>query len=269
MKDFSACSQSPLLLGNYANMHVYKKKINDLREFYQNMCRWFLKDKIKILNSFCSNLIKIRAFLLNLNLNVCVTLPVLRDWVHGHWTISETIGRCGLCPPPPPFVIVEAELPELISSEFSEASSFIQTWSLTSWEFIKPVLQKTLSCQPLSIKDNTDLEFVWKLQAFKKASSLKDLWIHALLRSRQIAQLQLRQRMGGGTPPPTSSNSFWRYKYDLPLVSLWRVDPPPSYLGFHGTYPLRLPSALVPWLSGFLLFYPKHRKKLTTTYGTH
>ena len=32
----------------------------DPREFYQNMCRWFLKDKI--LKSFCSNLIKIKSF---------------------------------------------------------------------------------------------------------------------------------------------------------------------------------------------------------------
>ena len=151
MKDFSACSQSPLLLGNYANMHVYKKKINDLREFYQNMCRWFLKDKIKILNSFCSNLIKIRAFLLNLNLNVCVTLPVLRDWVHGHWTISETIGRCGLDPPPPHHLSLLmlsyqswypqsfrklGAWPELISSEFSEASSQTRANILrVSWSF--------------------------------------------------------------------------------------------------------------------------------------
>ena len=40
------------------------------------MCRWFLKDKIKILKSFCSNLIKIKAFLLVLNQHVCVTLLV-------------------------------------------------------------------------------------------------------------------------------------------------------------------------------------------------
>ena len=50
-------------------------------EFNQNMCRWFLKDKMKMLKSFCSNLRKIRAFLLVLNLHVCITLPVLRDWV--------------------------------------------------------------------------------------------------------------------------------------------------------------------------------------------
>ena len=108
-----------------------------------------------------------------------------------------------MCSPHHLSLLMLSLVPELISSEFSEASSFIQTWSLNSWEFIKPVLQKTLSYQPLSIKDNTDLEFVWKLQAFKKASSLKDHWIHALLRSRQIAQLQLRQWMGGGgTLPP-------------------------------------------------------------------
>ena len=137
----------------------------------------------------------------------------------------------GAPPPPLTCVIVDAELPELISSEFSEASSFIQTWSLTSWEFIKPVLQKTLSCQPLSIKDNTDLEFVWKLQAFKKASSLKDLWIHALLRSRQIAQLQLRQRMGGAPLPPhlqivsdVTNTTFLLLVYDVLI--------PPQLPGF-------------------------------------
>ena len=45
----------------------------------------FLKIKLKFLKSFCSNLIKIRAFLLVLNMDVCVTLPVLRDWERGLW----------------------------------------------------------------------------------------------------------------------------------------------------------------------------------------
>ena len=75
---------APLILESYANMHVLKK-CTDQREFNQNMCRWFLKDKIKILKSFCSNLIKIRAFLLVLNMDVCVTLPVLRNWERGLW----------------------------------------------------------------------------------------------------------------------------------------------------------------------------------------
>ena len=43
------------------------KNFTDQREFNQNMCRGFLKDKIKILKSFCSNLIKIRAVLFVLN----------------------------------------------------------------------------------------------------------------------------------------------------------------------------------------------------------
>ena len=47
-------SQSPLFLESYANMHV--KKNTDQMEFNQNMCRGFLKDKIVILKSFCSNL---------------------------------------------------------------------------------------------------------------------------------------------------------------------------------------------------------------------
>ena len=48
------------------------------------MCRWLLKAKIKILKSFCSNLIKIRrSYLLVLNIDVCVTLPVLCDWERG------------------------------------------------------------------------------------------------------------------------------------------------------------------------------------------
>ena len=47
------------------------------------MCRSFLKDKIKMLKSFCSNLIKIRSFLLVLNMHVCVTLPGLRNWERG------------------------------------------------------------------------------------------------------------------------------------------------------------------------------------------
>ena len=73
----SRSSQSPLFLESYANMHVKKQKFIDQKEFNQNMCSWVLKDKIKMLNSFCSNLIKIRAFLLVLNIDVCVTLPVL------------------------------------------------------------------------------------------------------------------------------------------------------------------------------------------------
>ena len=52
--------QSPLFLRSYANMHV--KKMTDPNEFNQTMCRWFKKDKIKILKSFCSNLITIKAF---------------------------------------------------------------------------------------------------------------------------------------------------------------------------------------------------------------
>ena len=47
--------------------------LTDQREFYQNICRWVLKDKIKILKSFCSNLTEIRALLLVLNMDVCVT----------------------------------------------------------------------------------------------------------------------------------------------------------------------------------------------------
>ena len=42
---------------------MFKKKFTDQMEFYQNMFRWFLEDKIKIFKPFCSNLIKIRAFL--------------------------------------------------------------------------------------------------------------------------------------------------------------------------------------------------------------
>ena len=44
---------------SYANMHVKKN---------------YVKDKINFLNSFCSNLIKLRACLLVLNMDVCVTL---------------------------------------------------------------------------------------------------------------------------------------------------------------------------------------------------
>ena len=49
------------------------------REFNQNVCRLFLKDKIKILKIK----IKMRAFLLVLNMDVCVTLLVLRNWERG------------------------------------------------------------------------------------------------------------------------------------------------------------------------------------------
>ena len=42
---------------------MFNKKITDQREFNQNMCMRYLKDKIKILKSFCSNLIKIRVVL--------------------------------------------------------------------------------------------------------------------------------------------------------------------------------------------------------------
>ena len=61
----------------------WNKKFTDQGEFNQHMCRWFLKDKIKMLKSFCSNLKKIRAFLLVLNMHVCVTLPVLCNWERG------------------------------------------------------------------------------------------------------------------------------------------------------------------------------------------
>ena len=64
-----------------------------------------------------------------------------------------------------------AQRPELISSEFFEASSFIQTWNLTNWEFIKPDLCIMLSLETLSTKNNTDLESAGNLQAFNKASS--------------------------------------------------------------------------------------------------
>ena len=57
----SPSSQSPLCLESYANMTVEKKNA-DQRKSNQNMCRRFLKDKIKILKSFRSNLIKKRAF---------------------------------------------------------------------------------------------------------------------------------------------------------------------------------------------------------------
>ena len=54
---------SVLIISGKLRKHAcFKKKFTDQREFNQNMCRWFLKDKIKILNSFCSSLIKIRAF---------------------------------------------------------------------------------------------------------------------------------------------------------------------------------------------------------------
>ena len=72
---------------SYENMHI-KKKFTHQMEFNQNMCRWFLKDKIKIWKSFCSNLKKIRAFVFVLNLYVCVTSPVLRNWERGLWYCS-------------------------------------------------------------------------------------------------------------------------------------------------------------------------------------
>ena len=82
--NLSRSSQSPLFLEKYANMHVKKFFFTNHREFYQNMCRWFKKKKkFLIVKSFCSNLIKIRAFLFVLNIDVCITLP--RDWERGHW----------------------------------------------------------------------------------------------------------------------------------------------------------------------------------------
>ena len=57
----------PLISGKLRKHACLKNTVQ--REFNQNMCKRFLKDKIKIFKSFCSNL----------NMDVCVTLPVLRD----------------------------------------------------------------------------------------------------------------------------------------------------------------------------------------------
>ena len=61
------------------------------------------------------------------------------------------------------------------SSQFSEASSFTQTWSLANWENIKPVLQKTLSYIKLWLRGRTQ---TWSLlgssKISKTASSLGD-----------------------------------------------------------------------------------------------
>ena len=79
---------SPPYFWGKLRKHAPKKKFTHQMEFNQNMCRWFLKDKIKIWKSFCSNLKKIRAFVLVLNLHVCVTSPVLRNWERGLWYCS-------------------------------------------------------------------------------------------------------------------------------------------------------------------------------------
>ena len=55
----------------------------------------------------------------------------------------------------------------ILSLEFLEASSFIQTWSLADWEFVKPFFAEVLSYQTLSTKYSTDLECTRQLQAFK------------------------------------------------------------------------------------------------------
>ena len=53
----------PLFLGSYANMDVYEKKNVEIQDNLIKICVGdFLKIKKNILNSFCSNLTKIRAF---------------------------------------------------------------------------------------------------------------------------------------------------------------------------------------------------------------
>ena len=63
--------------------------------------------------------------------------------------------------------------PQLVTNRANILRVIIQSWSLTSLEFVNRFYRKQFSCKILSTKDNTDLAFDRKLQAFKKASSLK------------------------------------------------------------------------------------------------
>ena len=52
---------------------LIKKTTPILRTLFQTCVGDFLKDEIKMLKSFSSDLIKIKSFLILLNLHVCVT----------------------------------------------------------------------------------------------------------------------------------------------------------------------------------------------------
>ena len=92
---------------------------------------------------------------------------------------------------------------ELISSEFSEASSFVQTWSLANWEFVKGVLQKTLSYQTLNILRRTPTgSFLGSSKLLRKFQLWKvsgyRLWI-----------------VDSGHPSPTPSFPDFHYTFDI------------------------------------------------------
>ena len=79
----------------------WNKTFTDQGEFNQHMCRWFLKDKIKMLKSFCSNLIKIRAFFVSPEhrcLHHLTGFTQLRTWALDLVTrILIHYFRCGRC----------------------------------------------------------------------------------------------------------------------------------------------------------------------------